>query len=209
MGIAPENLSASITARISTRLNRDDRYFTDRYQGVPKNGYTEMFNKMLDHPNISLMLQTDYRDIIGKIKFEKMIYCGAMDSFFDCRFGKLSYRSLRFEHETFNQENYQDCQQVNYPNDYDFTRIVEWKHATGQQSKLATITREFSMLALDGMEKYYPVPCEANNDIYKKYKHEADKLDNVIFCGRLAEYKYYNMDQVVARALMLFEQKLH
>ncbi|WCT14911.1 UDP-galactopyranose mutase [Mucilaginibacter jinjuensis] len=206
--IDPKDLAASVTARIPTRTNRDDRYFTDTYQGVPKHGYTEMFSKMLDHPNISVMLQTDYKDIIGKIEFGKMIYSGPIDSFFDYKFGKLPYRSLRFEHETFNQENYQSHQQINYPNDYDFTRIVEWKHATGQKSPVTTITREYSLLAEEGMEKYYPIPKEDNHELYKQYKAEADKLDDVIFCGRLADYKYYNMDQVVARALMLFEKKL-
>ncbi|WP_158828338.1 UDP-galactopyranose mutase [Mucilaginibacter lacusdianchii] len=204
----PKDLAASVTARIPTRTNRDDRYFTDTYQGVPKHGYTEMFVKMLSHPNISIMLQTDYKNIINDIKFNKLIYTGPIDSFFDYKFGKLPYRSLRFEHETFNQENYQGYQQINYPNDYDFTRIVEWKHATGQKSPVTTITREYSLLAEGDMEKYYPIPKEDNHELYKKYKAEVDKLENVFFCGRLADYKYYNMDQVVARALSIFEKNI-
>lgn len=206
--IDPKDLAASVTARIPTRTNRDDRYFTDTYQGIPKHGYTEMFNKMLSHPNISIMLQTDYKSIIDEIKFATLIYTGPIDSFFDYKFGKLPYRSLRFEHETFPQESYQSHQQINFPNDYDFTRIVEWKHATGQKSNLTTITREYSLLAEGDMEKYYPIPKEGNHELYRKYKAEADKLNNVLFCGRLADYKYYNMDQVVARALMIFEQKI-
>jgi UDP-galactopyranose mutase len=168
-----------------------------------------MFGKMLAHRNISVMLQTDYKSIIDEIKFEKLIYTGPIDSFFDYKFGKLPYRSLRFEHETFNQEFYQGEQQVNYPNDYDFTRIVEWKHATGQKSAVTTITREYSMLSEGDLDKYYPIPKEDNHQLYKKYKEEADRLENIIFCGRLADYKYYNMDQVVARALMIFEQKIN
>jgi len=206
--IDPKDLAASVTARIPTRTNTDDRYFTDTYQGVPKHGYTNMFNKMLSHPDISILLQTDYRNIINEIEYKILIYTGPIDSFFDYKLGKLPYRSLRFEHETFNQEYYQSHQQINYPNDNDYTRIVEWKHATGQKSDVTTITREYSMLAEDGMEKYYPIPREHNHVLYNKYKAEADKLENVIFLGRLADYKYYNMDQVVARALMIFEKKI-
>ncbi|WP_207424002.1 UDP-galactopyranose mutase [Desertivirga brevis] len=206
--IDPKNLAPSVTARIPTRTNRDDRYFTDKYQGIPKHGYTEMFKKILAHPNISLMLKTDYRDIINIIPYRTLIYSGPIDSFFNYKFGKLPYRSLRFEHETFNQNYYQSHQQVNYPNEYDFTRIVEWKHATGQRSDVTTITREYSLLATENLEKYYPIPCEENHNLFNRYNEEAEKCENVIFCGRLADYKYYNMDQVVARALMIFEKKV-
>lgn len=207
--IEPSKLAASVTARIPTRINKDDRYFTDTYQGIPKNGYTHLFNNMLNNKNIHVLLQTDYRDILNQITFDKMIYTGPIDSFFDYKFGKLPYRSLRFEHETFLQEKYQDCQQINYPNEYDFTRIVEWKHATGQKSHLTTITREYSIDASDELEKYYPIPNEANDELYNLYKKEADKIsEKVIFCGRLADYKYYNMDQVIARALMIFKQQI-
>ena len=207
-GIEPKDLAASVTGRIPVRTNRDDRYFTDTYQGLPKHGYTEMFKKMLSNRNISIMLQTDYRTIIDQVRYHKMIYTGPIDSFFDYEFGKLPYRSLRFEHETFNQEKFQDFQQINYPNEYDFTRIVEWKHATGQKSDFTTISREYSLAADKGMEKYYPIPREENHRIFNRYKEEANKLENVIFCGRLADYKYYNMDQVVARALNIFEKKI-
>ncbi len=206
--IHPRDLAASVTARIPVRTNRDDRYFTDTYQGIPKQGYTALFERMLDHPNISIMLQTDYRSVLDKVSYRKMIYTGPIDSYFDYKFGKLPYRSLRFEHETLNQEFYQQYQQVNYPNEYDFTRIVEWKHATGQKSHLTTITREYSMDAGDGQEKYYPIPRDVNHELFKKYKHEADQLEDVIFCGRLADYKYYNMDQVIARALMISEKEI-
>ncbi|HEY0897515.1 MAG TPA: UDP-galactopyranose mutase [Sphingobacteriaceae bacterium] len=204
--IDPRELDASVTARIPVRTNADDRYFTDTFQGIPIHGYTEMFKKMLVSPKISILLKTDYRSVVDCIRFNKMIYTGPIDSFFDHRLGKLPYRSLRFEHETLDMEYYQDCQQVNYPNDYDFTRIVEWKHATGQKSHLTTITREYSLLAEGDMEKYYPIPKHANHELFKKYKAEAEKLRSVVFCGRLADYKYYNMDQVVARSLMIFEK---
>lgn len=206
--IHPKELAASVTARIPTRTNRDERYFTDTYQCMPKNGYTALFQNMLNHPNISIMLNTNYKDVQSFIPFTKMIYTGPIDSFFDYRFGKLPYRSLRFEHENINQAFYQPVQQVNYPNDYDFTRIVEWKHATGQQSAITTITREYSLLANDATEKYYPIPREENHQLYQLYKQEAEKLNNVIFCGRLADYKYYNMDQVIARALMIFKKEI-
>jgi len=206
--IHPRDLAASVTARIPVRTNRDDRYFTDTYQGMPKHGYTALFQRMLSHPNISVMLQTDYRELLQTVPYRKMIYTGPIDSFFDYKFGKLPYRSLRFEHETFDQEFHQPCQQVNYPNEYDFTRIVEWKHATGQKSHLTTITREYALDAGDDLERYYPIPRAINHDLFNKYKAEADQLDNVLFCGRLADYKYYNMDQVVARALMIAEKEL-
>jgi UDP-galactopyranose mutase len=207
--IHPKDLAASVTARIPVRTNRDDRYFTDTYQGIPKEGYTAMFEKMLNHPNISVLLQTDYREVMNEIPYNKMVYTGPIDSFFDYKFGKLPYRSLRFEHETLNQEFYQDFQQVNYPNEYDFTRIVEWKHATGQKSHLTTITREYSLAAEGDLEKYYPIPRDVNHELFKKYKAEADQLENVLFCGRLADYKYYNMDQVIARALMISEKNIN
>jgi UDP-galactopyranose mutase len=206
--IHPKDLAASVTARIPVRTNRDDRYFSDTYQGIPKHGYTVLFQNMLNHPNISVMLQTDYRSIMNEVPYKKMIYTGAIDSFFDYKFGKLPYRSLRFEHETFKQEFYQSHQQVNYPNEYDFTRIVEWKHATGQKSHLTTITREYSLAADGDMEKYYPIPRDVNHELFKRYKEEADQLDNVLFCGRLADYKYYNMDQVIARALIIAEKNI-
>lgn len=206
--IHPRDLAASVTARIPVRTNRDDRYFTDTYQGIPKHGYTALFQKMLDHPNISVLLQTDYRSLINHVPHRKMIYTGPIDAFFDHKFGKLPYRSLRFEHETLNQEVYQPFQQINYPNEYDFTRIVEWKHATGQKSHLTTITREYAVAADENQEKYYPVPRDVNHELFKKYKAEADQLEHVLFCGRLADYKYYNMDQVIARALMISEKEI-
>ncbi len=207
-GIEARNLAPSVTARIPVRRNRDDRYFTDTYQGIPANGYTEMFNRMLGNKNITLLLNTDYKEIIDSVKFNKMIYTGPIDEFFGFMFGRLPYRSLRFEHETLEREFYQECQQVNFSNDFDFTRIVEWKHATGQRHPKTTITKEYALQAEEGMDKYYPIPRDENMELYSKYREEGDKLESVIFCGRLAEYKYYNMDQVTARALSVFEKNL-
>jgi UDP-galactopyranose mutase len=206
--IHPKDLAASVTARIPTRVNRDDRYFTDKYQVMPKHGYTRMFEKILENDNISILLKTDYKELLSTLKFDKLIYTGPIDSFFDYRFGKLPYRSLRFEHETLFQETYQSTQQVNYPNDYDFTRIVEWKHATKQKSHVTTITREYPIQADDSNEKYYPIPREENQLLFEKYQKEAQRLESVIFCGRLADYKYYNMDQVIARALTIFKKQI-
>ncbi|MDX2190402.1 MAG: UDP-galactopyranose mutase [Bacteroidota bacterium] len=206
--INPIDLAASVTARIPTRTNRDDRYFTDTYQCMPKNGYTKLFEALTNNKLISLMLNTNYRDIIEEIRFNKIIYTGPIDEFFDYIHGKLPYRSLRFEHETLSTEYFQTHQQINYPNDYDFTRIVEWKHATWQKSHLTTITREYSLLADEKNEKYYPIPRDENTDLFNKYRSESEKMQNVIFCGRLADYKYYNMDQVIARALSIFEKQI-
>jgi len=202
-GLEPKDLDASVCARIPVRTNRDDRYFTDKYQAMPKYGYHKMFEKMLDHPNIHLMLQTAYGDIKDIISFKKLIWTGPIDEFFDFKHGKLSYRSLRFEHETLDMEYYQQVSQVNYPVDYDFTRIVEIKHATGQKHNKTTIVREYPESI---GEPYYPIPKPEHEAIYTRYNGEAKKNKNVYFIGRLAEYKYYNMDQVVEKALHLFDK---
>jgi UDP-galactopyranose mutase len=199
----PSQLDASVCGRIPVRINRDDRYFTDRYQAMPKHGYNRMFERMLDHKNVNLMLQTDYRDIKDLIPHKKLIYTGPLDEFFDCRHGRLPYRSLRFEHETIDREFYQPVSQINYPNDYDFTRIVEIKHVTGQIHHKTTIVREYPE---SSGEPFYPIPTPHNRAIFKKYQQDTLKLDTIIFSGRLAEYKYLNMDQVVANALDRFER---
>lgn len=206
--IHPINLEASVTARIPVRLNEDDRYFTDTYQGVPENGYTEMFNKMISSKLITVLMKTDFTEIIDQISFDKMIYTGSIDGYFDHMFGILPYRSLRFEHTTFDMEYFQPYQQINYPNDFDFTRVIEWKHATGQKHPKTTITKEFPCHEDGTNEKLYPVMTRDNLELYNRYKAEAHKLRTVKFCGRLAEYKYYNMDQVVARALSIFEKEI-
>lgn len=206
-GLHPTMLDASVTTRIPVRLNNDDRYFTDRYQGIPLNGYTHMFREMIRDHNISVVLGSDYKELLPRLSFDHMIFTGSPDHFFDYKFGRLPYRSLRFEHETLPVEWFQPCQQVNYPNDHDFTRIVEWKHATGQVSKVTTITREYPVQGNDVNEQLYPIPTQRNQQLFNLYKHAASQLANVTFCGRLADYRYYNMDQVVGRALAVFSAK--
>jgi UDP-galactopyranose mutase len=198
----PSELDASVTARVPTRTNKDDRYFTDTYQAMPLNGYTKMFEKMLDHPNIKIMLNTDYHEIVNDIKYEKMIFTGPIDEYFNYCYGKLPYRSLRFKFETLDQENYQTTGTINYPNDYAFTRITEFKYLTGQKHSKTSIVYEFPTAEGD---PYYPIPRPGNTMLYKKYEELANKTDTY-FVGRLATYKYYNMDQVVAQALSTFKK---
>ncbi len=197
-GLDPSELDASVTARVPTRTNRDDRYFTDSYQAMPKHGYTRMFEKMLGHPNIKIMLNCDYREIANQIGYREMIYTGPIDQFFDYRYGKLPYRSLEFKHETRDTETFQTAPVINYPNEQAFTRITEFKYLTGQEHKKTSIVYEFPQATGD---PYYPIPRKENAGIYAKYKALADIAQNVHFVGRLATYKYYNMDQIVAQAL--------
>jgi UDP-galactopyranose mutase len=204
-GLDPSELDASVCARIPVRNNRDGRYFNDKYQAMPKHGYTEMFKKLISHPNIHLLLKTDYKEILNFVKFNKMVFTGPIDEYFDYKFGRLPYRSLRFEFETLAQEWYQPVSQVNYPNDYDFTRIVEIKHATGQRHQKTTIVREYPTGEGD---PYYPIPRKENYLLYEKYRKETDRLKGISFIGRLANYRYYNMDEVVALALELFETRI-
>jgi UDP-galactopyranose mutase len=195
-------LDASVAARIPFRTNRDDRYFTDTFQAMPLHGYTRMFENLLDHPNISILLNTDYRDVKDFIPYKELIYTGAIDEFFDYRFGKLPYRSLRFEWETRAVEYSQPVAQINYPNaQIPFTRQTEFKHITGQTHAKTTLCREYSHS--EG-EPFYPIPCTQNAALYKQYQSLATEEKHVHFAGRLASYKYLNMDQVTAQALTLY-----
>ena len=196
----PSELDASVTARIPTRTNSDDRYFTDTFQAMPLRGYTEMFRNMLSHQNISILLQTDYKDIVNIIPHKKIIYTGPVDTYFDYCYGKLPYRSINFVFETHAQEKYQDVGTVNYPVSNLYTRITEFKHLTGQKSADTTIVYEYP--TADG-DPYYPIPRKENQDLYNMYKKLSADTPNVYFTGRLGTYKYYNMDQVVAQSLAL------
>ncbi|HNP72514.1 MAG TPA: UDP-galactopyranose mutase [Kouleothrix sp.] len=200
-GLDPSELDASVTARVPTRTNRDDRYFTDTFQAMPLHGYTRMFERMLDHPNIKILLNTDYREIMDIIPYREMIYTGPIDTFFDYCFGKLPYRSLNFVHETHNTPMYQPAPVINYPNDYAYTRVTEFKYLTGQEHPKTSIVYEYPQAEGD---PYYPVPRTENAAIYTRYKALAEATPGVYFVGRLATYKYYNMDQVVAQALKLY-----
>ncbi|GAC1533034.1 MAG: UDP-galactopyranose mutase [Ramlibacter sp.] len=202
-GMDPSELDASVTARVPTRTNRDGRYFTDTFQAMPLHGYTRMFEKMLDHPNIKVMLNTDYRDIVDLLPWKHMVYSGPVDAFFNYKYGKLPYRSLEFRHVNLKQQQFQEVGTVNYPNDYGYTRISEFKHITGQEHATTSLVYEYPQAEGD---PYYPVPRAENAQLYRKYEAEADTMANVTFVGRLATYKYYNMDQVVAQALTAFKR---
>src|SRR5215218_2194251 len=199
----PSQLDASVTARVPTRLNRDDRYFADTYQAMPLHGYTSMFERMLDHPNIKVLLQTDYREIVGALPFTQMVYTGPVDEFFDLRYGKLPYRSLEFVFQTHDTECFQPAPVVNFPNEHPYTRCTEFKYLTGQVHPKTSVVYE---LPRANGDPYYPVPQPENGELYKRYKALADATLGVHFVGRLATYKYYNMDQVVAQALSVFRR---
>jgi UDP-galactopyranose mutase len=201
-GLDPCELDASVTARIPTRNNRDNRYFTDTYQGMPLYGYTKMFEKMLSHPNIKVMLNTDFKEIENFIPYREMIYTGPVDYYFDYRYGKLPYRSIEFKFETMDAETFQPTGTVNYPNEHLYTRSTEFKYLTGQKHAKTTVVYEYPK---EEGDPYYPVPRAENADLYKKYQVLAAETKNVYFTGRLATYKYYNMDQVVAQSLKLFK----
>lgn len=204
-GIDPAELDTSVISRIPIRLNRDTRYFSDKYQGMPAHGYTKLCENMVKNKNIKLLLNTDYKEVIGDISYDTLIYTGAADEYYDYKFGKLAYRSINFVFETFDQEEYQEAPVVNYPNDYDFTRITEFKKLSGQKHTKTTICKEFP--TSEG-EPYYPFPTKDCKAQYALYEEEIKKEKKVIFIGRLAEYRYYNMDAVVRRALDVFEQQL-
>ena len=199
----PSQLDAALAARVPTRTSRDDRYFTDVYQAMPARGYTRMFERMLDHPNIKLLLQTDYREIAGVVPYDRMIYTGPIDEYFDFRYGKLPYRSLEFRFETRETEVAQPAAVVNYPNEHPYTRVTEFKYLTGQAHPKTTLVYEYPRAEGD---PYYPVPQPVNAQLYKEYKALADAEPDTVFVGRLATYKYYNMDQVVAQALATFRR---
>lgn len=199
-GVDPSELDASVTSRIPVRTNRDARYFTDPYQVMPLHGYTRMFERMLDHRNLHILLNTDYREVQDIIPHDALVYTGPIDEYFDHRFGVLPYRSLDFKFETVNHPVHQPAPVVNYPNEYAYTRVTEFKYLTGQEHPKSTIVYEFPK---DGGDPYYPVPRPENNALYRKYEALAQTTPNVHFVGRLATYKYYNMDQVVAQALTL------
>ena len=209
-GLKPEELDPSVTARVAVFISRDDRYFQDTFQAIPKDGYTSMFEKMISDHRIHVMLNTDYKSIVADVKFDKMIYTGPIDYFFDYAHGELPYRSLRFEMKTFSMERFQEVGQVNYPNENDYTRTTEFKHLTGQESRVTSVAFEYPLAHLNGInEPYYAIPKEENAELYSKYLNEANRISGTTyFVGRLADYRNYNMDQIVARALTVFENEI-
>jgi UDP-galactopyranose mutase len=203
-GIDPSGLDKAVTARIPTRTNTDDRYFGDKHQIMPRYGYTAMFEAMLDHPNIDLMLGTDWADVKDEVDADHLIFTGPIDEYFNYRFGKLPYRSLRFEHQVKDEAQFQPVAVVNYPSpDVPYTRITEYKHLTGQTHAKTSITYEYPSAEGD---PYYPIPRPENQALFKRYEALADATPGVTFVGRLATYRYYNMDQVVGQALATFRR---
>lgn len=201
-GTDPANLDTTVISRIPFRFNRDTRYFADKYQGMPKHGYTKMCEQMLNNKNIKIMLNTDYKEVLDDLNYDKLIYTGPIDEYYDFEFGKLQYRSVRFEVETIDTNSFQEAPVVNYPNDYDFTRITEFKKLTWQNHSKTTIMKEFPCF---GEEPYYPYPTKEWKDKFTLYKTKMEKELDVVFIGRLAEYQYYNMDAVVQKAMKLAE----
>jgi UDP-galactopyranose mutase len=202
-GLDPSQLEASVAARIPSRLNHDDRYFTDKYQVMPLFGFTRMFERMLAHRNITVLLQADYQDVAKEISYKQLIYTGPVDEYFGRCFGKLPYRSLRFEFKTENTECFQAGPVINYPNEHAYTRVTEFKYLTGQEHAKTSLVYEYP--TADG-DPYYPIPRSEHNELYLKYKQLADATPNVHFVGRLGTYRYYNMDQCVGQALATFDR---
>ncbi|GAB6888636.1 UDP-galactopyranose mutase [Desulfothermus okinawensis JCM 13304] len=220
-GMKPEEIDPEVTARVPVFIGKDDRYFTDTYQAVPTGGYTKIFERMLDHPNIKLMLSTDFKEVMNvdiesrKIYFlgqeikGKVIFTGMIDELFDYKFGELPYRSLDLRFETLDKEWFQEVPTVNYPNDCDFTRITEFKHIHPVDTKRTVILKEYPKQYKTGKDMpYYPFFTKENRELYNKYKELAEKFENLILVGRLAEYRYFDMDDVVKRALEIFEGKV-
>jgi len=201
-GLDPSELDSSVLARIAPRTNEDVRYFTDSFQAMPRDGFTAMFSRMLAHPNITVRLGSDYRELVDVVPHRTLVYTGPIDEFFGLRFGKLPHRSLEFRHETLPVERAQPVAVVNYPNDYDYTRRTEFKYLTGQAHPMTSVVYEFPRAEGD---PYYPVPRPENTATYRKYKELADQTPDTFFAGRLATYRYLDMHQVVGQALAVFQ----
>jgi UDP-galactopyranose mutase len=204
-GLDPSELDAAVTARVPVRTNRDDRYFTDRFQAMPLHGYTRMFERMLGHPNVKIVLNADHREAEQFLRFRETIYTGPIDEYFEFALGKLPYRSLRFRHETHAVRRFQDAPVVNYPNENPYTRVTEFKWLTGQEHERTSVVYEYPT---DEGDPYYPVPRPENQALYRRYEQLAARTPGVHFAGRLGTYRYYNMDQVVGQALALARRLL-
>ncbi|RYG83432.1 MAG: UDP-galactopyranose mutase, partial [Alphaproteobacteria bacterium] len=203
-GMDPSELDKSVTSRVPTRTNTDDRYFTDSFQAMPAKGFTRMFERMLDHPNIELLLGVDYADAREAYPHGHLVFTGPIDEYFGFQFGKLPYRSLRFQHESIDREWFQDVAVVNHPSEaVPYTRVTEYKHLTGQVHDRTSITYEYPSAEGD---PYYPIPRDENQQLFKRYEALAIAQSDVTFVGRLATYRYYNMDQVVGQALATYRR---
>ena len=205
-GVPPEELDPSVTGRVPVRLSDDDRYFQDRFQAMPAEGYTRLFERMLEHPGIQLRLATPFSEV--EDEFDRIVFTGPIDEYFDYRYGPLPYRSLEFEFENHGRESVQPVGTINFPNDHHYTRSTELKHLTGQRVGSTTLVREYPRAHRPSSnEPYYPVPSQRNRQLLARYQADASRLrPRVHFAGRLGDYRYYNMDQAVARALSLFSE---
>ncbi len=211
-GVSPKDVDGAVTARVPVYLSLDDRYFQDKYQGIPLEGYSAVVEKMLAHKNIEVILNTDFESFkkensnIVEGENVRIFYTGSIDEFFNYKYGQLPYRSVHFKMETYDREYYQSHACINYPNNYDFTRIHEYKHYLNDKSEKTVIAKEYSeFFELGKNERYYPIASPENAALYEKYLNDAKSLNNVYFLGRLGDYKYYNMDLAIARAIELFE----
>ena len=206
-GLKPEEIDPSVTARVPVYISHDNRYFQDKYQGIPMHGYTEMIKNMLNHKNITVKMNTDYKDISEK--YDRVFYSGAIDEYFDYKYGELPYRSLKFDVQTINKEYYQKAVVTNYPNNYDFTRITEHKYFLDEKSDKTIISVEYpEKFELGKNERYYPISNPENQALYNKYKTEADSTKGLYFIGRLGDYKYYNMDLAVEKVFKFYNEEL-
>lgn len=205
-GVKPEDLDPSVSGRVPVYISRDDRYFQDKYQAIPADGYTKMVQNILDNPLIKVELNTDFNDIRENIEYDRLFFSGAIDEFFNYEFGALPYRSLDIVFKTYDTEYLQSGPQMNYPENYDYTRSVEYKYYLDEKSDKTIVSYEYSCPYDGKNERYYPIPGSENQSLYDKYAQKASELKNVWFVGRLGDYKYYNMDQTVARALELFKE---
>lgn len=209
-GLEPEQLSPSVTARVPVHISYDDRYFQDTFQNMPKEGYTKMFERILTQQGVSVSLNTDLADIGSEVTYDRLLYTGAIDEYFDYALGQLPYRSLDFNFQTYRQQRHQAVGQVNYPVSHDFTRITEMGHLTQEWSDVTTVAIEYPVAHVPGKTvPYYPIPRDENQELHNRYVALAEKdAANVLFAGRLGDYKYYNMDQAVGRALALFNKSI-
>lgn len=201
-GVKPEDLDKSVSSRVPIFIGKDDRYFLDRYQAIPANGYTELIKNILNHPNIDIQLNTNYKDIKDTIDCDLTVYTGAIDEYYDYDLGALPYRSLDIVFETFNKEYYQSCPQLNFPENFDYTRSVEYKYYLDEKSDKTIVSFEYSCPFKENInERYYPIVNNENTKLYKSYLKKSSEDKNVFFIGRLGDYRYYNMDETVKRAL--------
>lgn len=203
--LKPEELDPAVTGRVPVYISRDNRYFQDKYQGIPRHGYTALIQNMLDHPRIKVLLNTPYSAVKNDIAYQNLFYSGPIDEFFEYKYGELPYRSLEFDFVEYDREYFQANSVINYPCNYDFTRIGEYKYFLKDQSPRTVVSFEYPAdFIRNHNDRYYPIVKPENLKLYQRYTQDAEALSNVWFLGRLGEYKYYDMDKAVYRSLEIF-----